>query len=796
MRFADAPPVQQAAFVWRWVSFSVRAELLATNAVETSTTVAVAKLAEKAHVSTFRHLVSISQIWALSPFDSPVAKRLQEEKPIWQVCEDLGIDRNHFIRSNTSIGKYLEYREDFHYNGGGEDSGIKFSGSMGTVHFLFAMFADVINFKKQGGDVCLWARNLLADFLRCAPKKWQLAAGDHPLQIEDGSIAANSVREWLEAHGLQKQWAHKIRGRGVRLPELDEEGVQRVSFADVWFFAVRHYGHSDATQRWAKTLVRVSAKVVDRCLHRVALEEPMACAFLPENERLFRKAAKGQDKPCLIISALLGKRQGSHLEEEATLKKVTYRKTFQYAKWAGTVSLVATATTKALEETSQRLEQCGQRTVGVRISIDDSRVSSMEVGVSHIYVCGILCCPPIQVRPDQAALLAPQDAWARFDNVVGGGAGGRRSIPNLKHRAKTVGTFYSMTNALFSVLPISSWRVFLASSWPSATEQYERVQDESSGNFYTWDRRTQASSWCMAAELSRAGTCSVWVLVFCGDEETTSQSVYFWLGGWCHARAIFWRDPSHRLSNLFCRSLRNVSGLMKHVAEHCLLFRFRRASYGIGRLMRECKETIALLLSRVEKSEALIEPFVQGVAADCGLEPDLDAVLPELRAFLRMALGPRVELRRWFAYVDSAPSLDRVWAVLLLALTVMHLFAGNDPWEAATAARRAAEQAEEDGGRRLEELPVPLRGAQDTAQPGEPGGPPEHWHHLRTHPTPPSRRAGPRRRSQDVIEIPSLLVAPHQVREHNPPADGRRRSGFSVLDVPPGATRLHGVATR
>jgi hypothetical protein len=49
------------------------------------------------------------------------------------------------------------------------------------------------------------------------------------------------------------------------------------------------------------------------------------------------------------------------------------------------------------------------------------------------------------------------------------------------------------------------------------------------------------------------------------------------------------RDPFHRLSNLFVRGLRQVSGLMPHVLDVMLLHKLRRAPYGSGRFFKELK---------------------------------------------------------------------------------------------------------------------------------------------------------------------------------------------------------------
>ena len=95
-------------------------------------------------------------------------------------------------------------------------------------------------------------------------------------------------------------------------------------------------------------------------------------------------------------------------------------------------------------------------------------------------------------------------------------------------------------------------------------------------------------------------------------------------------------------------------------------------------MFKQCKETVALLLARPSLCAELIDPFVAGIASDFGIEASSHAVMDKLHAFLRMALGGRVEMRRWFTYVDQADSLVKMWHVLLLALFAGELFDGQD----------------------------------------------------------------------------------------------------------------------
>ena len=182
--------------------------------------------------------------------------------------------------------------------------------------------------------------------------------------------------------------------------------------------------------------------------------------------------------------------------------------------------------------------------------------------------------------------------------------------------------------------------------------------------------------------------------------------MYFWLVGFYHARAIWWRDPSHRLSNLFIRGLKGVKNLRNHVSDIMLLHKFRRAPYGGGRFFKELKETIALVLSRTQLAEALIEPFITSIAYDHGCAPDFDSVTAVLRDFCRMSLGPRVEMRRWFTFIDMAEPLLRIWNVMLLGLWAIAILDGRDPWELCTEAATRDQTATRGAGPNVDDAKV------------------------------------------------------------------------------------------
>ena len=102
-----------------------------------------------------------------------------------------------------------------------------------------------------------------------------------------------------------------------------------------------------------------------------------------------------------------------------------------------------------------------------------------------------------------------------------------------------------------------------------------------------------------------------------------------------------------------------------------------------------------MLLTRAGGANCpVVDAFMEAIARDVGLplsalsEPG--AFDSMVRRVLRAPIGPKVEMRRWFTFMDAGPDLDRAWHTMLVALIVEFWLEGADPWEVAAkaAARR------------------------------------------------------------------------------------------------------------
>ena len=146
---------------------------------------------------------------------------------------------------------------------------------------------------------------------------------------------------------------------------------------------------------------------------------------------------------------------------------------------------------------------------------------------------------------------------------------------------------------------------------------------------------------------------------------------------------------------MFTAGLRGATSTLATVFDILCLHKFRRAPYGSGRFWNSLKETWCMLLARAGGANCpVVDSFMEAIARDVGLplsalsEPG--AFDPMVRRVLRAPIGPKVEMRRWFTFMDAGPDLDRAWHTMLVALIVEFWLEGADPWEVAAkaAARR------------------------------------------------------------------------------------------------------------
>ena len=109
-------------------------------------------------------------------------------------------------------------------------------------------------------------------------------------------------------------------------------------------------------------------------------------------------------------------------------------------------------------------------------------------------------------------------------------------------------------------------------------------------------------------------------------------------------------------------------------------------NHGSGRLWREAKQTLMLLVRMGEAASWIFDMFAAQIAFDQGLDvADVLGDLPRMHAIiykvLAFTIGRKIELRRWLSFpMFCNQLLLKLWGVVAMALFAGFLLEGKDPW--------------------------------------------------------------------------------------------------------------------
>ena len=105
------------------------------------------------------------------------------------------------------------------------------------------------------------------------------------------------------------------------------------------------------------------------------------------------------------------------------------------------------------------------------------------------------------------------------------------------------------------------------------------------------------------------------------DEGSSGWAVFGFLAHF-NFRVMFQRDPCHRLSNVFVKTLRSVPAIMQVVFDLLLVFKFRRAPFGGGKFLRESMQSLQLLTKHAGLHHPLIDQLRDQLCRDIGASPE------------------------------------------------------------------------------------------------------------------------------------------------------------------------------
>ena len=504
-----------------------------------------------------------------------------------------------------------------------------------------------------------------------------------------GAVATIGIKKWLIDNNLMEAWQHKKLYKPY--PDLAPPTIPAI---DWFWFLFRTWGKSEAAMELAAAVVVKLAPMADAELARRSsptlppVKLPAACS---ECYQQVRKAMRGDDKVFLAYNAFLSRNTGFGAEDDHVLKHYVYDSKLACYQNYLLKSLVAAYFVKVRSIAHEALT-ASHGIVGDFWYWDASRVASKEVLLVHAWFANRFVSAPLQVLPDQASSHAPEKAMENVASVVLPMAKRQRTNrPKRRDGEATQSLLYALTQAIKVIFPVEGldlWKpTHVAIGRPTLQRAYCRLND----HFYYWDKETRQSVWCIPPELRKqqqdSGECAdvnVRVMVVVADEGSTGWSLYQWLASSQQLRIMWHRDPLHRLSNLFTNALKSTPGVLTTVFKHLLIHRWRRAPWGSGKFMKQMKETLDIFIRTCKPTHPIFEFMVEDIAKDHGVEgASVQQVWNIVTDFNSEAMGPKVQMRRWFTIWDAGWRVDKLWHTLLFALVMSYAMDGVDAFELA-----------------------------------------------------------------------------------------------------------------
>ena len=178
----------------------------------------------------------------------------------------------------------------------------------------------------------------------------------------------------------------------------------------------------------------------------------------------------------------------------------------------------------------------------------------------------------------------------------------------MTKRDSTQQLFYAMCRVLLLMLPYQSMRTWIPSCPARFGPDLQRVWCAQEQQYYTWHPGDGSAQWCLPPELRRdGGARTTRVLIMTCDEGSTGWALFQFLVGHIGMRVIFFRDPLHRMSNLFTNALRKVPAVLASTLQVLLVHKYRRAPYGGGKFWKGLKESLRAFLASASDDHPLLQ---------------------------------------------------------------------------------------------------------------------------------------------------------------------------------------------
>jgi len=632
-------------------------------------------------------------MWHLLPSQVSVAAFFgQKSDGMWDFLESMGAKREHLVPSRKSQAQKRARKEreeapqpDAAIAGlpieGGEPQPISltFGQFMGTPKLLLATLAWMAGVRRQRVEMQNAVKGIVDRICDILPGTMALCS----LPVTEGKMSGMAALTLIRDLGLEALWDKKdVHLRPPTLSALREIGLETHWL--VWM-VFRHNRKSAVVADFCKSLIDDLSNGLEEALPGVASSTVPTCrmpADMRESVESVRKALRGDDKSFLAFNAFLARGPGSDAAGMTLLKDFVYASSFKKFNHIHAQALAARYLVKVRSQVTLYLSDAPEILIDSDyVLFDASRVASKEVLLVHVFVAGVYACAPLQILPDQPLVHDKEAAMANVQQVLT-----QTSSKKARRRLgeATLSMFVGLAQAMLAVLPFPDLTAWRPSSSVLQGPDAKRVR-HGEGQQYHWDQQARTSQWDLPDELGpRAlhGT-HVRVLVLVADEGSTGWSLYQYLASYLKYRVLFVRDPPHRISNLFTNALATVRPVLASTLQVLLVHKFRRAPYGGGKHWKGLRETLEAFLGDAAGGHPLLELLGPSIADD-HRQPYhcTEQVVELLKSMLRVPMGPKVEMRRWFTFWDAGWTLDKLWHSMLLALIVWYGMNGEDAWEA------------------------------------------------------------------------------------------------------------------
>jgi hypothetical protein len=148
--------------------------------------------------------------------------------------------------------------------------------------------------------------------------------------------------------------------------------------------------------------------------------------------------------------------------------------------------------------------QC-ESTVGDVIHFDCSRVACREVMLITMLVNGNLLSMPLQVIPDQSAVL---DVSAAVRQVTSKMMEKKKRIRSSEYQATRL-TFVALAHAMLQVFPFASLGPWRATSTDNCAANSEMHVDYNTGFAFRVTGNQKVATWCLPAEIRIPGDSTI-----------------------------------------------------------------------------------------------------------------------------------------------------------------------------------------------------------------------------------------------------------------------------------------------